>query len=93
MLENPEILPQIVHAADANSTEYTSPEDVDHLCGRTKAYAEKWAPKAQELWLEEHPTGKKIYADSMSMAPVEEKAKVIANEESDADKAYVSSAD
>jgi MoaA/NifB/PqqE/SkfB family radical SAM enzyme len=90
MLENPEILPQIVHAAGAKSTEYTSPEDVDHLCGRTAPYAKKWASKADELWLEEHPTGKKIYADSMSMAPVEEKAKVMATEESDADKALVS---
>jgi MoaA/NifB/PqqE/SkfB family radical SAM enzyme len=90
MLENPEILPQIVHAAGAKSTEYTSPEDVDHLCGRTTPYAKKWASKADELWLEEHPTGKKIYADSMSMAPVEEKAKVMAAEESDVDKALVS---
>ena len=75
MLENPEILPQIVHAADANSTEYTSPEDVDHLCGRTKAYADSWKDKADRIWNEEHPGGVKVYEDDISMMPVAEKAK------------------
>ena len=81
MLENPEILPKIVHEADAHSTEYVSPESVDHLCERTTPYAASWKDKAEELWLEEHPTGKKIYADKMSMTPVEEKAKIIAQDD------------
>jgi hypothetical protein len=78
MLENPEILPEIVHEADAQSTEYTHPEDVDHLCARTAPYAKEWKPKAEELWLDEHPTGRKIYADKMSQTPVSEKAKILA---------------
>jgi hypothetical protein len=81
MLENPEILPQIVHAADAKSTEYISPEDVDHLCARTTPYAESWKPEADRIWLEEHPTGKKIYADEMSQVDVDTKAKIIAQED------------
>ncbi len=81
MLENPEILPEIVHEADAKSTEYVSPESVDHLCARTTPYAESWKAKAEELWLEEHPTGKKIYADEMSQTPVEKKAKIIAEDD------------
>ena len=87
MLENPEILPKIVHAADAKSTEYISPEDVDHLCARTTPYAEKWAPEAERLWLEEHPTGKKIYADKMSNEKISLKAKLIAEEDAKAEEA------
>jgi MoaA/NifB/PqqE/SkfB family radical SAM enzyme len=77
MLENPQILPRIVHEAGATSTEYTSPESVDHLCTRTTPYAEAWKPKADELWLEEHPTGKKVYDDDISMMPVDRKAKML----------------
>ena len=87
MLENPEMLPKIVHAADAKSTEYISPEDVDHLCARTTPYAEKWAPEAERLWLEEHPTGKKIYADKMSNEKISLKAKLIAEEDAKAEEA------
>jgi hypothetical protein len=77
MLENPEILPQIVHAAGAKSTEYTSPEDVDHLCGRTKAYADSWKDEADRIWNEEHPGGVKVYEDDVSMMPVDKKAKML----------------
>ena len=87
MLENPEMLPKIVHAADAKSTEYISPEDVDHLCARTTPYAEKWAPEAERLWLEEHPTGKKIYADKMSNEKISLKAKLIAEEDAKVEEA------
>ena len=86
MLENPEILPQIVHESDAASTEYVTPEDVDHLCQRTTPYAHSWEQRAEELWLEEHPTGKKVYADEVSCAPIAEKAKLIAQHDSEAEK-------
>jgi hypothetical protein len=61
MLENPEMLPKIVHAADAKSTEYVTPEDVDHLCARTTPVRREVGARGRELWLEEHPTGKKVY--------------------------------
>ena len=80
MLENPEVLPEIVHEANAPSTEYVTPDPVDDLCARTTPYAKSWAPKADELWLSEHPTGKKIYADEMACAPVDVKAASIAAE-------------
>ena len=78
MLENPEILPEIVHEADAKCTEYVTPEDVDHLCQRTTAYAKSWEQRAEELWLEQHPTGKKVYEDEVSNYNVAAKAKMIA---------------
>ena len=78
MLENPEILPEIVHEADAKCTEYVTPEDVDHLCQRTSAYAKSWEQRAEELWLEQHPTGKKVYEDEVSNYNVAAKAKMIA---------------
>lgn len=78
MLENPEILPEMVHAANAPCTDHAQPESVEDLCARTTPYAQAWDSKATELWLEEHPTGKKIYADSLSNMPVDEKAKIIA---------------
>ena len=83
----PPVSAQIVHEADAKSTEYISPEDVDHLCARTTPYAEKWAPEAERLWLEEHPTGKKIYADKMSNEKISLKAKLIAEEDAKAEEA------
>ena len=52
MLENPQILPQMVHEADAPSTDYVAPESADSLCARTTPYAEAWAPEAAELWEE-----------------------------------------
>ena len=77
MLENPQVLPKMVHEAEAKSTEYTSPEDVDHLCARTAKYAEKWAPEGDRIWVEEHPTGKKVYEDDISMMPVDQKGKML----------------
>ncbi|MGN0628900.1 MAG: radical SAM protein [Oscillospiraceae bacterium] len=50
MLENPEKLRAMVKATGAVSTDYQSPESVDHMCDKTVPYAEKWAPKAEELW-------------------------------------------
>ena len=50
MLENPEKLRAMVKETGAVSTDYQSPEAVDSLCDRTSKYAEKWTPKAEELW-------------------------------------------
>lgn len=50
MLENPEKLRAMVKETGAASTDYESQEDVGHLCGKTVPYAEKWTPKADELW-------------------------------------------
>lgn len=86
MLENPEILPRIVHEADAPSTEYVTPEDVDHLCERTTPYAHAWEERAEKLWLEEHPTGKKVYEDALSDEKISVKAKLIAEHDAEAEK-------
>ena len=88
MLENPEVLPQIVHEADAHSTEYVTPEGVDDLCARTTPYSEAWAPTAERLWLKDHPTGKKIYSDEMATASTAKKAAAI-EDEFEAEKAQI----
>lgn len=84
MLENPDILPKMVHAADAYSTEYVAPEDVDDLAARNTPYAQSWATRAEELWLEMYPTGKKTYADKLSSEGVDVKAKLIAESDAEA---------
>lgn len=50
MLENPEKLRAMVHETGAVSTDYQSPESVDHLCDKTTPYAENWAGTAEKLW-------------------------------------------
>ena len=50
MLENPEILPKLVAATGAHSTDPQAPETADTLCARTTAYAADWAPVAEEIW-------------------------------------------
>ena len=50
MLENPECLRHMVKQSGAQSTEYESPESVDHLCDKTTPYAENWKPTADALW-------------------------------------------
>ena len=50
MLENPEEIARLVKETGAVSTDYESPEDVDSLIAKTKPYAEKWKPMADELW-------------------------------------------
>ena len=50
MLENPEKLRRMVHETGAVSTDYQSPESVDHLCDKTTPYAENWRPTAEALW-------------------------------------------
>ncbi len=50
MLENPEILPKLVKESGAKSTDLKSPESADHLCAKTKQYAENWKPYAEEFF-------------------------------------------
>ena len=52
MLENSGRLTEIVNESGAHSTDLTSPESAEHLCGKTKAYADAWAPRAEKLWEE-----------------------------------------
>jgi len=59
MLENPECLRDMVKRSGAYSTDMQSPEDIDDLYAKCKPYAERWAPKADELWTISHGTGKK----------------------------------
>ena len=50
MLENPKALRAMVKKTSAVSTDYQSPESVDHLCDKTTPYAENWKGTAEELW-------------------------------------------
>ena len=50
MLENPKLLRQMVEKTGAKSTDLQSPETVEHLCAKCDAYAERWTPKAEELF-------------------------------------------
>lgn len=55
MLENPERIVEIVNKTGAKSTDLQSPETVEHLTGKTVAYAENWKPTADKLWSASHP--------------------------------------
>lgn len=50
MLENPECLCSMVKRTEAYSTDMQSPEDIDDLYAKCKPYADRWAPKADEVW-------------------------------------------
>lgn len=50
MLENYGKLAEMVKAAHAHSTDLQSPESAEHLCSKTKPYADSWGPAADELW-------------------------------------------
>lgn len=50
MLENPECLEKIIARTGAVSTDLESPEDVEELCKKCKAYVERWFPEAKNLW-------------------------------------------
>ena len=53
MLENPELLQKMVHETGAHGTNLESPETVEHLCEKCKAYADTWKPEAEEIWAAE----------------------------------------
>lgn len=57
MLENPEALRDMVKCSGAHSTDMQSPEDVENLYEKCKPYAERWTPKADELWESSHLCG------------------------------------
>ena len=52
MLENSGKIVEMVRAAKAHSTDLQSPESAEHLCEKTKQYAENWNPTAERLWEE-----------------------------------------
>lgn len=54
MLENPEALRNMVRCTGAHSTDMQSPENIDDLYAKCKPYADRWAPKADELWHASH---------------------------------------
>ena len=63
MLENPDVLPKLVHESGAKSTDLQSPESVEHLCAKCREYAECWKPYAEELWDKE--TGKSLPGETV----------------------------
>ena len=52
LLDNSERLAAMVDASKAKSTDMVNPEDVHDLMKKTVPAAEKWAPVANELWVE-----------------------------------------
>ena len=54
MLENPEALRDMVKRSGAHSTDMQSPENIDDLYNKCKPYADRWVPKANELWEKSH---------------------------------------
>jgi MoaA/NifB/PqqE/SkfB family radical SAM enzyme len=52
MLENPEYIKKMVDETGAKSTDYISPESVDHLIAKTIPYAKKWTPRSEKIWAE-----------------------------------------
>ncbi len=52
LLDNPERLAAMVDASGAKSTDMVNPEDVHDLMSKTVSASEKWAPVADELWVE-----------------------------------------
>ncbi len=54
MLENPQFIKMMVEKSHAKSTDLEAPETVEHLCAKTKEYAEKWAVVADDIWQKSH---------------------------------------
>ncbi len=50
MLENPQLLRKMVEETGAHGTNEESDETVEHLCSKCDAYAQEWAPVAEEIW-------------------------------------------
>ena len=57
MLENPQFLRDMVQCSGACSTDVQSPESAEHLTEKTIPYADRWVPKADELWAERKNQG------------------------------------
>jgi MoaA/NifB/PqqE/SkfB family radical SAM enzyme len=60
MLENSGRLTEMVNAAGAHSTDLQSPESAEHLCSKTKAYADNWTPVADRLWQERQDEARQL---------------------------------
>lgn len=59
MLENPDELRGMIERTGAHQTNMESLEEVEHLCAKCDAYAQAWAPVAQEYWdTHQHPQRK-----------------------------------
>ena len=54
LLDNPDELKQMVHNADAHSTQLVDKESVDDLTDKTQLVAKQWAETADELWAEKN---------------------------------------
>jgi MoaA/NifB/PqqE/SkfB family radical SAM enzyme len=54
LLDNPEKLKMMVHAAQANSTQPIDEESVDALTDKCQCAAAQWAPVADDLWSKTH---------------------------------------
>lgn len=52
LLDNPEKLREMVHNANAKSTQPIDEESVDELTAKTEEASKKWAPVADKLWKE-----------------------------------------
>ncbi|MBQ7862728.1 MAG: radical SAM protein [Clostridia bacterium] len=59
MLENPECLEKLIAETGAESTDLESPETVEHLCSKCKAYSDNWSSCAKVLWEERKGSEKK----------------------------------
>jgi MoaA/NifB/PqqE/SkfB family radical SAM enzyme len=75
MLENPELLQRMVNRTGAVSTDLESPEPVEHLCEKCKAYSEEWKQEAEDIWNQtEHKAAKyENYAPENKTEPLEER--------------------
>ena len=62
MLENPDCLRDIIKCTKAKSTNLECEETADQLCSKCDKFAKQWAPKAEEIWLNNpHPNPKTQY--------------------------------
>ena len=66
MLENPQALVDMVKRTGAKSTDMQSPESVEHLCAKCKAYAKHWQPAADKLWTNIVQDDKKLSEQEIS---------------------------
>ena len=60
LLDNPGRLAQLVEDAGAHSTDLLDQENVEDLCEKCHATADRWAVVADELWSEDKTTSSRI---------------------------------
>lgn len=81
MLENPTILPEMVKESGAVSTGYDEKESAEDLEKKVTKYAEEWAPEADRIWREWYPGGKQTFDNPVTSMSIEDKAKLIADDD------------